>query len=149
MVPSMTSRGDSMTRYVLSALVFFFALFVLPGNAFAAKVTDESIQFGGQTRTYTLHVPDNFNPSQRYPILMMLHGGGGTGEKIAKQTGIGDYVDSANFIAVFPDSIGHWNDGRGNADMQSDDVGFLVTLARQLASQYGNPGRVFVAGLSN
>ena len=41
---------------------------------------EESIQFGGTTRKYRLHVPENFEPGKKYPMVLWLHGAGERGD---------------------------------------------------------------------
>ncbi|QIB35187.1 alpha/beta hydrolase family esterase [Ancylobacter pratisalsi] len=131
---------------VLFALVGL-ALSILAAGA--ATPQKGSLMVGGEERTYTL-----FRPAAKggpKPIVMMLHGGGGDGARMVKQTGLARYVDSNDFIAVFPDAGGtQWNDGRETTRSNRDDVAFLLALIRKLVAEAGaDPRRVFVAGVSN
>lgn len=130
--------------------VLVAAIYYGLGDAAAANVRQGSIQVQGLTRTYALYVPDGFNPGQRYPVVMMLHGGIGNSARFAENTGVGGYVDRGHFIAVFPDSGGgEWNDGRETTRSGRDDVGFLVALVSDLVARSGaDPARVFVGGSS-
>ncbi len=130
---------------------FAVAACLWTGGATAAVVRQESIGVQGQARTFTVHLPSNFSPGRHYPIVMMLHGGLGNGEKIDQQTGLGAYVDRGGFIAVFPDSGGEqWNDGRETTRSGRDDVAFLVAVVHDLVARAGgDPARVFVGGASN
>ena len=105
----------------------------------------------GLQRTYTAYLPSNFDPSLRYPVVMMLHGGLGDGAKIDQQTGLSSHVDSSGFVAVFPDSGGgQWNDGRETTRSFRDDLGFLTTLVKEIVAKWGgDSSRVFVGGASN
>lgn len=119
-------------------------------GAAAAIVKQDSIVVQGQTRTYSVYLPES-NGSRRYPIVMMLHGGEGTGASVAQRTGLGGYVDREGFIAVFPDAGSQqWNDGRETTRSGRDDVGFLVAVVHDLVARSGGDrARVFVGGLSN
>ena len=44
-----------------------------------ALFKEESIQFGGTTRKYRLHVPENIEPGKKYPMILWLHGAGEAG----------------------------------------------------------------------
>jgi polyhydroxybutyrate depolymerase len=120
-------------------------------RAAAATFEQGAIEVSGQRRTFSVALPSNYSKRKRYPIVMMLHGGRGSGSLIAKQTRLADYVDRDQFIAVFPDAGGRqWNDGRETTRGTGDDVSFLVALVDHVAKTYGgDAGRAFLAGPSN
>jgi polyhydroxybutyrate depolymerase len=119
-------------------------------SAASSRDQAETLQFGGLTRTYLVHVP----PGSPHGLVLNLHGGGGTG---AGQRGLTDFdsvADVNNLLVVYPDGYDKsWNDGRGASPASRrhvDDVGFLVALVSKLQSDYNiAPGRVFAAGMSN
>jgi polyhydroxybutyrate depolymerase len=84
-----------------------------------------AIHVDGLERTYIVHVPASYNPSIATPMVVMLHGGGGTARAAMWET---EWVDKANkegFLAVFPNALARdparsshfsrnpqlWNDG--------------------------------------
>lgn len=138
---------------VVAALVAagLFGFGILGTKATAAPLRQDSLQVLGGERTYSIALPRNFSPKKQYPIIVMLHGGAGNGMRIAAQTGLANYVDRDQFIAVFPDAGGRqWSDGRRTTDAGDDDVGFLRALVQHVASKYSaDPGRAFLAGASN
>ncbi|MCS0494074.1 hypothetical protein NVS89_03120 [Ancylobacter sp. MQZ15Z-1] len=138
-----------MCRSAPSLLFALLACMLCLTPAGAASPESDSLTVGGLKRTYTLYRPARGGGPK--PILMVLHGGGGDGSRIARQTGFARYVDKMGFIAVFPDSGGsQWNDGRETTRSSRDDVAFLVALIRKVAAEEGgDAGRVFVAGASN
>ena len=88
------------------------------------------------------------------PLLLVLHGSGGTGVGTITLTHMNDLADKENFIAVYPDGLNKgWADGRGASDSDQqgvDDVAFLGQLITTLQAQYAiNPHRIYVAGMSN
>lgn len=115
-----------------------------------------NLRFAGQVRTYRLYAPAKTRTSM--PLLLVLHGGGGSGSAMEGLT-LGQFnrlADARGFIVVYPDGIGRgWNDGRN--DMKSkatqdnvNDVGFLRALVEQLARQYSiDRKRVYATGISN
>lgn len=109
-----------------------------------------SIQGTVGGRGYTASIPSGPPPAGGFPVIMVLHGGGGTGDRIARITGFDSYVDKRRFIAVYPDSGGRqWNDGRETTQNNGDDVAFLLGVIRDLAARGADPRRVFVVGASN
>lgn len=116
----------------------------------AARDQPGTFQFGGLTRTYTVHVP----PGPPVGLVLNLHGGGATA---AGQEGLTDFdavADTTNLVVVYPDGYEKsWADGRGAAPAARrhvDDLGFLVALVGKLRDDYGiAPGHVFATGMSN
>lgn len=114
----------------------------------------ESITVDGRKRTYLLHIPYGFDTKREYPLLLGFHGGGGSGEKFAGQTGFNAYADKEGFIEVFPDGIEHnWNDGRDTTDAYKagvDDVKFVRTLVEDLKTKLPiDKKRIYATGVSN
>ena len=87
---------------------------------------DGSIVFDGIERTYHLYIPDSYSPGKPVPLLIVLHGGGGTGRDMEFKTtheGFDRLADKENFIVVYPDaSKRHWNDGRLSHDIDACKV---------------------------
>lgn len=119
-----------------------------------------SITVGGVQRTYLLHIPRAYDKAKPAPLVLVLHGGGGTAERMVRLTGGGlDRVaEKERFLVVYPNGIDrHWNDGR-SADETGwkaqgenvDDVGFISALIDELVrTRNADPRRVYVTGVSN
>lgn len=117
----------------------------------------ETIKAGGIDRTYLLYIPRGIRPEDKPPLLIVLHGGGGTGKGMVKLTrgGFNHIADKYKFMVAYPDAIErHWNDGRG-LDYRAmrdnvDDVGFISQLIDQLIKKRRiDKDRVYVTGASN
>ena len=81
----------------------------------------------GLTREYVAHVPPSYEAQTPMPVVIMLHGGGGTAEAEITGTGLTRKADAVGFLAVFPEGlrphperpakfVGNpqtWNDGSG------------------------------------
>ena len=126
------------------------------GGSFAYAPGDykESITVDGRERTYLLHIPTGFDAAKKYPLVLGFHGGNGTGEKFARQTGFKEKADAEGFIAVFPDGIeNNWNDGRGTTDAEKqgvDDIKFLRSLVGRLQEKLPiDAKRIYATGVSN
>lgn len=104
-------------------------------------------------RTYRLHLPDNYDDGQPLPLVLALHGGGGTSRNMSKLTGgLNLLADQEGFIVVYPDGVDkHWSDGRTSSVVSdADDVGFLSALIEHLAGEYNiDPARIYATGISN
>ena len=120
----------------------------------------ESITVGGLKRTYLIHISPGHDKAKAMPLLIALHGGGGSGKNMAKLTQ-GEFdalLDKKDFIVAYPDAIDkNWNDGRSGEEAgyrahkeNIDDVGFISALIDHLIKKLNiNPKRVYITGMSN
>jgi polyhydroxybutyrate depolymerase len=113
-----------------------------------------SMEIGGLTRTWLLHVPTKYNSLSPAPLLLALHGRLGDGKGMASLTHLSQVSDQNGFIVVYPDGYQRcWADGRGAtaADQaRVDDVAFLSALVATLTGTYAiDARRVYVTGISN
>jgi len=134
------TAGDALRRRFLAR-----AGLVLP------DLPLQAIEVAGVTRTFVA-VP---GPPDA-PLLIVLHGAGGTGLGMAALCGLHERGPAAGCAVVFPDGVAHvWNDNRVNAPRLArrrgvDDVAFLEALvehARHTGLADGR--RVFAVGISN
>lgn len=120
---------------------------------------DLSLEVDGLTRSFILHVPPSVEAGQPLPLLLVLHGGGGTGRKMQRLLGFDAYADQRGFYVAHPDACdlsdglrgGHWNDGRGT-EMTSgvDDVKFLLEMIAEIGRRVPlDERRLYVTGASN
>ena len=118
----------------------------------------QSLSFGGYERTYNVHLPSAINHTPALPLVIVLHGGGGTGAGMQSLTrgGMNALADREGFVVVYPDGIEkQWNDGRKLDQARAmreniDDVGFLAALIDHLAQTMNiDRRRVYATGISN
>lgn len=147
---------------IVISLALAFPLF-LPGASASAPgdgsgSTPGSIIAGGLERTFRLYIPPSHDRSRPAPLIIALHGGGGTGAGMERLTrgGFNRLADRDGFIAVYPDGLErHWNDGRGIEAWRAhrenvDDVGFISALIAHLARRANiDRSRVYSTGISN
>jgi hypothetical protein len=62
-----------------------------------------SLSFGGLTRTYLLHLPPSYSATKLLPLVLALHGGGGTGQGMERLTHLSTVANQQGFIVVYPD----------------------------------------------
>jgi polyhydroxybutyrate depolymerase len=146
-------RRNARSQFVLVCLIVgLILLFVL--RRLRAQDRGEQVESGGQTRTYLVHLPKDYDHAQHWPVVFVLHGGGGRGQGIDVLTHFDDFADRNGVIAVFPDGItSGWNDGRVAPRLAvhtADDVAFISALLDKLESEYSiDSARVYAAGISN
>jgi polyhydroxybutyrate depolymerase len=127
----------------------------LPSGVSTGRLTSD-----GRERTYRLYVPSSYDGASAVPLVIVLHGGGGTAESIAATTRFDAESERGGFIVVYPQgnpvtaTQPSWNDGRqaGAAEGTGaiDDVAFIGRLIDHLSAAARVDGRrVYVAGVSN
>lgn len=126
-----------------------------PRPAVTSGTSSASIDVDGTSRTYRLHVPDGLGNND-VPLLIALHGGGGSGEQFASASRWDDVADREGFVVVYPDGTGGiptWNAGLccgAAARDDVDDVALVEALIDSLAATLPiDTGRVVLTGHSN
>ena len=115
--------------------------------------TTHTITVGGLTRTYHLYVPAA--PSSPAPLVVMLHGGFGTGTQAEQAYHWDDVADRDHVVIAYPDGLDRaWNTGGGccgkPAASNVDDVAFLTRMVAAIEQQLPiDAHRVYATGISN
>jgi polyhydroxybutyrate depolymerase len=141
------------------ALGFLFigALSAAAAAATPSPPADIRVLSGGIERTAIVQAPAK-PPAAAMPLLLVLHGGGGTADGMVRLTkGRFDALAGRDsFVVAYPQGVGRsWNDGRHDLRSEAtrsnvDDVGFIRDLIAELSRRYRiDARRVFVAGMSN
>lgn len=156
-----------MHNTIINKTAFYFVVLAsvtLPLLCFSSGIWPGdrlcSIQHNGMKRNYLIHVPAGLDKSKKFPLLIALHGGLGSGKRMTDLTmgGFNTLADLEHFIVVYPDGIGrNWNDGRLNMpasykahNHNIDDVGFISALIDEIVMKHNaDPGRVYLTGMSN
>ena len=108
----------------------------------------------GTLRTYRTYVPSGLDRSKPVPLVVMLHGGFGSGSQAEKAYGWDATADANGFVVVFPDGLKKaWNAGTccgGPASEDLDDVAFITQVVSTTRRQIPiDPRRIYVTGMSN
>ncbi len=147
-------------KHSTPALLLLAAIF-MTGTACAVqpqKSARDSFVWNGIKRSYNIHIPPAAGKPTPLPLVIAIHGGGGTGDRMEDLTlrGFNTLADREGFVVVYPNGVEiHWNDGRENTNYRThreniDDVGFLSALIDRLARDGTiDKERVFVTGMSN
>src|SRR5579859_1407501 len=157
-------RSVTMRAFLCFTLVS--AALALTGPAWADDEA-HSLDFSGLKRSYLLHLPAKA-PAGPVPLVVVLHGGGGTAEGAVKMTGFDAEADASGFIAVYPNGTDKdrpmrvmlgkrgfltWNAGSccGYAQQKNiDDVGFIRAVVGDVEKQHAvDPKQVYATGISN
>lgn len=128
-------------------------------------------RIGGSDRRYVAWVPlkakRQVNRGRRVPVVVMLHGSSGTGEKFFNISGWREKASQEGFVAVFPTSEEYLIEENGKTKTRwaayniedeidetvtppADDVQFLRAMLADVArSTRVDPRRIFLSGFSN
>jgi polyhydroxybutyrate depolymerase len=132
-----------------------------PGSAPAQASSGlDYFTWDGRERSYVLRVPDGYLSTGECPLVVVLHGGGGSADVIEETTGFTDLAEREGFIVVYPNGTGElpcrlltWNSGYIDvwaSKHDIDDSGFVAALVERLSELYSiDRDRVFVTGISN
>lgn len=113
----------------------------------------QTIDVGGNHRTFHLYRPATL--PARTPLVVMLHGGFGSGSQAEKAYGWDAEADRGHFLVVYPDGINRaWNVGGGccgtPASDGTDDVAFISAMVAAIGQEVPvDADRVYATGISN
>lgn len=106
-----------------------------------------TISHGGAERSYLLHIPSDHR--EEMPLVVALHGGGGSASSFARYTGFRDLADEMGFIVVFPQELNNrWYDSirlSREPEMEWVDDTDPEDGATAVLSEWRKDGRVVVA----
>lgn len=120
------------------------------------EVLARTLEQGAARRSYLLYVPERpAAPAAGRPLLVALHGGGGTAEQMMAFSRFNRIAAREGFAVAYPQGVDRrWNDGRvfrGRGETDADDVAFVRAMVADIAAR-GTPldrRRIFAAGISN
>ena len=150
-------------------IVFLFASLALTGCDTDDLETAKSIQVAGCTRHYLEHVPLGLDESTPVPLVIDIHGFGGTANSQRENSGFKEIADEEGFIVVYPIGNIFFESEEGivkKERMQSfnagltccgrsvtddiDDVGFIAELIEKIKLEYNiDETRIYATGMSN
>lgn len=122
-----------------------------------------SLEHGGRTRLYRLYVPASYRVDRPAPLLVALHGGGGSMDYMGRDDtyGLLSYAERTGQVLLLPNGVSRlrsgklatWNAGNccGTArDAQVDDVGYIRAVVERVQAQLNiDARRIRAIGMSN
>src|SRR5262245_62002973 len=126
-----------------------------------------SLDAAGGPRRYVVHQPPGVGVAAPAPVVVMLHGAGGTAAWTLGETGWAGAADREGFLLVLPEGLRPdpsrppgflhnaqtWNDGapRSLPDQpKPDDVAFLAAVLDDVGRRFAaDPRRAYLTGFSN
>jgi polyhydroxybutyrate depolymerase len=135
-------------RSVIHCILIFIVL-IFAQNISYAQIQPGSFEFDGLTREYAVFLPQNYQPNM--PVVISLHGAGGTVQNQMNLTLMNEYADTSGFIVVYAQAAinGLWNIGVTWGPVNVDDVGFISALIDTLDAHYNiDMARIYCTGYS-
>ena len=113
------------------------------------------ITVDGRERTFGLYVPASLPSGRAVPLVVMLHGGFGTGSQAEEAYGWDAEADRGGFVVAYPDGLNRaWAVGAGCCGQPGrqavDDVAFIEAVVAAVGRLTPvDPDRVHATGMSN
>lgn len=125
-----------------------------PGSGRSVWLAGVAVSAAG-VRRYRFFQPGGVRPTERLPLLVMLHGCGQDAEALARCSGMNKLAEKRRFLVLYPEqersanaqNCWNWFGTRsGRAQREADSIQAAI---KQVAVLYPvDPARVMVAGLS-
>jgi polyhydroxybutyrate depolymerase len=122
-------------------------------RAAPAASARQVIYVHGVRRTFHVYRPPGLaGPA---PLVVMLHGGFGTGTQAEQDYGWDAQARAAHFAVAYPDGLDRaWNVGGGCCGVPGrtgvDDVGFITQMVARISAEMRiDPDRIYATGISN
>ena len=140
-------------------LIFLMALYSAPVNQLEPGYYTRTLTVDGRERGYIVHVPKEQRGQEKWPVVLVFHGGGSNAEQMVRYCGMSEKAEESGFIAVYPKGTGllkkvlTFNGGNccGSAQRQGvNDVAFVAKLLDDLGTVIPlDEKRVYATGISN
>lgn len=145
-------------------------LLLSTGNIYTKGKNRYTMVVDSVEREYWVHVPSGYDSAVQTPLVFMLHGTGGNGEKFYDNSGWKELGEEENFISVFPSSMRYkiivlgegaktttkWNTVPDcdwifqPGETGKDDVKFLRNVITEMKGKFNiDTSRIYLNGFSN
>jgi polyhydroxybutyrate depolymerase len=115
---------------------------------------DPATSAGATRRGYRLHVPAGYRPDGPVPVVLLLHGNGGSAADLDDASGLSELGDRLGFLVVYPQGLAvgagrsFWA-AAGRVEAGVDELRFMADLLDDLQGRLCvDPARVAAAGFS-
>jgi len=154
----MTGLPPQATRMNMISfpLTLFLLSFVTASCRTAPQDVGTSITVGDRERCYIEYIADSIPDAGASPLLLVLHGGGGSASEAQDSFDFNRIADQYGVLIAYPNAVnGHWNDGRGGSkfakqDAVVDDVLFCTEVIKDMERKHSvDASKIYAVGASN
>ena len=107
-------------------------------RATASGRSVEQVTVDGVARRYVRYEPPGLDPAAPVPLVLVLHGRGGSGTIAERMYEMSEQSAAHGFVVAYPDALGDpptWHSGLGMGGSQADDVAFIRALVEREAAR--------------
>ena len=112
------------------------------------QLQERTLVVDGIKRTYQFYAPPSVMKGDALPLIVVLHGAGGTGNQIARATDFHELAETENFFVAYPDGLRRvW---QYETDESPDDLAFIEAIMDDMTANFVvDESRIYVVGVSN
>ena len=126
----------------------------------ALGAVKKTMTVNGMTRTWYEYVPEGCTPDRQWPLVVVMHGRGGSAETFFDLSGMSPVAEERKFIAVFPEAGIHQQKKNGLRNVllwcgeykgsPVDDVQFIREMVADIESRLPvDHSRIYACGQSS
>ncbi|MBP2077983.1 alpha/beta hydrolase family esterase [Oceanobacillus polygoni] len=138
--------------FLLVILVMSFSMYVPKGAEASGNLISGT--YGG--KDYKLYVPSNYDGTENYPLMVMLHGCTQDADQFIASTNMNALSEEGGFLVLYPEQNTAANYSRcwnwfepAHQNRESGELSVLVGMVNMVKTDYMvNDDQVFVTGLS-
>ena len=90
------------------------------GQSYMSK----TINYDGESREYTIYLPESYDSVTALPLLLNFHGGNDVVSSYVGMSDMRPIADTANFIVVYPQALEDPSDGDSKNWIRKNDTDF-------------------------
>lgn len=114
----------------------------------------KTISIGILNRAYKVHLPSGYDSNKDYPLVFVLHGGGGNIENAEKMSNMSILADKEGFIVVYPQGIfttwNGWTCCGYAVEKNINDIRFFDEMIIKIKEEYSiDNNKIYASGFSN
>ncbi|MCX6056214.1 MAG: alpha/beta hydrolase-fold protein [Chloroflexi bacterium] len=147
-----SSISTLLLRTLLVMATALVLIVILIGTAFLiADKSSGRITSSGETRSYLLYVPKNYDPLSPTPLVIGIHGFADWPAHLATVSRWNNLAEENGFIVVYPSGTRFPKRWRTlDSPDSAIDVQFISDLVDKLEQDYSiDPARIYINGFSN
>jgi len=79
---------------------------ILAANPLGPGDYSRTLEYGGRTRSYIVHVPPKYDSRQPTSVILAFHGAFNNAQQMIRFCGLSEKADKEGFIVVYPNGTG-------------------------------------------